>query len=123
MKSILFNEKITENNYADFVEQLVNVFRLSSFERSILFSLKFEKTICIIQLSILNQDGNRQEYEEVHVDSSESFFNDFLEHMVSAFRNHCVIVKEDIVNLDNDEWRNERLICQMKNFQQKRILI
>ena len=65
MNTILFHEKITENNYKDFVEQIMNVFRLSSFDKSILFSLWFEQSNCVMQLSILNQDGNKQEYEKV----------------------------------------------------------
>lgn len=112
MNTVLFNEKITENNYKEYVEQIMNVFRLSSYDKSILFSLRFEKADCVMQLSILNQDGQRQEYDINHIDSNDSYFYEFLEYLVSEFRNHCEITKEDIVNLDDDHYVAFRMITK-----------
>ena len=112
MNSIIFNEKITENNYMEFVEQILNVFRLSNFDKYILFSLRFDNSICVMKLSVLNHDGNKQEFEEVKLDSNESFFYSFLEYMVQQLREHCDITKEDFVNLDDDHYVAFRMITK-----------
>lgn len=112
MNSILFNEKISENNYKEFVKQIMNVFQRSSYDESMLFSLKFEQSDCIMQLSILYHDGSQKKYKEVHMDSNESYFYDFLDYLVTEFRNHCEIEKEDIVNLDDDHYVAFRMITK-----------
>lgn len=112
MSTILFHEKISEDNYKEYVEQIMNIFHLSSYDKSILFALRFEKSDCIMQLSILNQDGQSQEYEKVHIDSNAPYFYEFLEYLVSEFRSHCEIEKEDIVNLDDDHYVAFRMITK-----------
>ncbi len=112
MNSKIFSERLTENNYKDFVEQILNVFRLSNFDKYILFSLKFEQAICVMRLSILRNDGNKQEYEEVRVDSNEPYFYEFLQYMVNQFREHCDITREDVVNLDKDHYVAFRMITK-----------
>ena len=115
MKDILINDKITEDNYHEFVEQIVNIFRISSLDKSILFSLKIEKADCNIDLSILRNDGNKQEYERVTIDSNEPFFYDFLHFLVKSIREHLEIIKEDYVNLDDDYFVAYRMITKFND--------
>ena len=112
MKSVIFNEKITESNYHEFVDQMVNIFRLSSFEKYILLSMKVDNGECIIQLSILNSDGEKREYEDMRLDSTHSFFHEMLDELVIRLRENCEITKEDIVNLDGDSWVAYRMITK-----------
>ena len=112
MDSIIFDDKITENNYKEFVSKIMDVFSLSSYDKSILFSLEFVESDCVMKLAIIHQDGNSQNYPEIRVDSNESYFFDFLNYMVSEFRNHCEITKEDIVNLDDDHYVAFRMITK-----------
>ena len=112
MDSVIFKDKITENNYKEFVEQIVNVFRLSNPDKYILFSLRLENSDCIMKLSILRNDGSSQNYEEVKIDSNEPYFYEFLDYFVASIRDHCEIVKEDIVNLDDDHFVAFRMISK-----------
>ena len=63
-----------------------------------------------MKLSVLRNDGNKQEYEEVKVDSNEPYFYDFLDYLVKSIREHCEITREDIVNLDDDHYVAFRMI-------------
>lgn len=112
MNSIIFNEKITEENYTDFVEKIVSIFRISSYDKYILFSLKLEKQDCIMHLSVLRNDGDKQEFEEIRVNNNSSFFYDFLDTLVFRLREVCEITKEDIVNLDDDHYVAFRIITK-----------
>lgn len=111
----MFNENITENNFGDFIEQLVNVFRLSSFDKYFLLSLKIVKSECIINLSILSNDSNNVEYESVKMDSNSHFFHDFLRQLVDALRESFEITKEDTVNLDDDNFVAFRMITKFND--------
>jgi len=110
MNPVIFNDKITKDNYQEFVEQVVNIFRISNLDKYILFSLRIENSTCIMKLSVLRNDGNKQEYEEVKVDSNEPYFYEFLDYFVKSLREHCEITREDIVNLDDDHYVAFRMI-------------
>ncbi len=112
MSSIIFNEEITENNYKDFVEKIVNVFRLSNYDKYLIFGLKIEKNECIIKLSIFNSTGDRQEYEDIKMECDEKYFYIFLKYLVSQLRDNSSIKKEDIVNLDDDHFVAFRMITE-----------
>ena len=111
----MFNEKISEHNYHEFIDQIINVFRLSSFDKYILFSMKIENKECVIQLSILNSDGEKREYEDLKIDSSDSFFHELLDELVIRLRENCEITKEDIVNLDGDAFVAYRMITKFND--------
>lgn len=110
MNPVIFSDNLTKDNYQEFVEQVVNIFRISNLDKYILFSLRFEESTCIMKLSVLRNDGNKQEYEEVKVDSNEPYFYEFLEYLVKQIREHCEITREDIVNLDDDNYVAFRMI-------------
>ena len=112
MNSSIFNDKVTENNYQEFVEQVINVFRLSSFNRNILCSLRLDKNESFMKIKILNQEGEKQEYDEVVIDHNETYFYDFLKYFVEQIRIYCEIASEDIVNLDDDNFVAFRMITK-----------
>ena len=115
MNSILYNDRITEDNYSDFVEQIVNIFRLSSPDKYIMFSLQLDRQDCIIQLSILNNDGNKQEYEPIKMNNNSDYFYEFLDRLVSRLRDTCEIMTEDMVNLDDDHYVAFRMITKFND--------
>lgn len=112
MNLIMFKENITENNYGDFINQLVDIFRLSNFDKYFLLSLKIVKSECIIKLSILSSDSNNIEYDAIKMDSNSHFFHDFLKQLVLALREICEVTKEDTVNLDDDHFVCYRMITK-----------
>lgn len=116
MKSKVFSTMINEKNMQDFIHQVMDIFRISNYHKYIIFSLKIEEEDCVIRMSILNYDGVNQQYEDVHMDASSSYFPSFLMNLVQAFREHCEIIKEDIVNLDQDEYVAFRMITEYNDF-------
>ena len=115
MSLTIFNEKVTENNYGDLIERLVNVFRISSFDKYILLALKIKKDVCSIDLSILNNDGNNEKYDSVFVDVNSSYFHKFLKELVLTLRENCEVTKEDHVNLDDDNFVAFRMITKFND--------
>lgn len=115
MSSIIFNDKITENNYGELIEQFINIFRLSNVNKYILLALKIEKSECAIRLSILNNDGNNEVYEPIKMDSNSNFFHDFLRDLITAIRENCPVTKEDTVNLDDDNFVAFRMITEFND--------
>ena len=112
MSLTIFNEEVTENNYGDLVEKLVNIFRISSFDKYILLALKIEKSTCSIDLSILNNDGNNEKYESIKMDANSPYFHKFLRELVLTLRDNFDITKEDHVNLDDDNFVAYRMITK-----------
>jgi len=106
----LFNEKITENNYKDFVEKIIHIFRLSNYDKYLMLALKIEKATCIMKLSILSSNGDCQIFDEIRMDCDERYFYDFLKYLVVSIRDNCDISMEDIVNLDDDHFVAYRMI-------------
>ncbi len=112
MKTVIFQDKITGENYHEFIDRVINIFRLSSPDKYILFSLKLVKQDCIMKLSILRNDGEGEEYEEIIMDNNSEFFFDFLNEFVQRLREVCEVVSEDYVNLDDDYYVAYRMITK-----------
>jgi len=115
MNNKIFDSRITENNYLEFIEQVMNIFRLSNYNKYILFSLKIENDECSIQLSVLNNEGNSQKYDVIKMDINNQYFYPFLRELVFRFHEQCVITNEDIVNLDGDSFVAYRMITEFND--------
>ncbi len=103
---------IDKNNYYEFVEKIVDIFKLSSKTSSILFNMKISNYKVYIDLSIVDQSGEKKEYNEVIIDYDDSFYNNFLIPLVTKVNMFGNIVAKDIVNLDNDSLVTLRLISE-----------
>ena len=112
MGTKIINEEITSNNYKEFVEKIVNIFRLANYDKYIILGLKIEKNECNISLSIFNSSGDRQEYDDIKMECDEKYFYVFLKYLVSQLRENSSVKKEDIVNLDDDNFVAYRLITE-----------
>lgn len=110
MEVNLLNKSIEENNYEEYIEKILNIFRLSSKESSIIFSLKIKDYKCIMKLSIVRQNGDREEFSDTLFDCNEVFYQRFLDVLVSRFLGSVEVATKDIVNLDDDSLVTFRLI-------------
>ena len=106
------NLEIDKNNYGEFVDKIVDIFRLSIKTSSILFNLKISDYTAYINLSIVEHSGEKKEYNEVILDYNDRFYNDFLLPLISKVNMFGNIVTKDIVNLDNDSLVTLRLISE-----------
>ena len=90
MGTKIINEEITSNNYKEFVEKIVNIFRLANYDKYIILGLKIEKNECNISLSIFNSSGDRQEYDDIKMECDEKYFYVFLKYLVSQLRENIL---------------------------------
>lgn len=106
----MLNNTIHEADYLDYIYSVANIFRLSSSDKYIIFALKVNQNQCSAKMTIYNQEGICNEYQDVTIKCDESFYEDFLKKIVQSIEEVASITKKDIVNLDGDEYVAFRMI-------------
>ena len=109
--SILINP-LDENNYSDYIERIINIFRLSSKDSSIMLRIKISDGNCNLNLSIIDKEGQSQKFSDDTFKCDEVFYSNFLDSLVNKVYENCEIVTTDVVNLDNDEFVAFRMITE-----------
>lgn len=104
-----YNE-IDKNNYNEYIEKILNIYRLSSKDSSILFNIKIENYKCYCSMSIVGRAGDKQEFLDVILDFDDKFFPEFLDVLVTRINNDVRIKVKDIVNLDDDSLVAYRMV-------------
>ena len=110
MKNSLLDCNLTEENYNDYIERVYNIFRLSSKKSSIILRLNIKKEKCIIELKIISQNGDKEEFSDVSFRCNDLFYNVFLDSLIKKLNDNDDFIINDIVNLDNDEYVTFRLV-------------
>lgn len=106
-----YNE-LNKNSYNDYIEKILNIYRLSNKDSSILFDLKIEDYKCYCKMCIISQSGDKQEFCDVILDCDEEFYKNFLDVLVTKFNNDVRVKIKDIVNLDKDSLVTYRMITE-----------
>ena len=104
-----YNE-IDKNNYNEYIEKILNIYRLSSKDSSILFNIKIENYKCYCSMSIIGRAGDKQEFSDVILDFDDKFYPEFLDILVTKINNEVRIKVKDIVNLDGDSLVAYRMV-------------
>ena len=112
MQLSLMNESVREDNYGEYIDKIINIFRLSSKNSSILFRLKIVQDRATIKLSIINQSGASQEYSDVVMNCDTLFYQSFLIPLVEQMNETITINVKDIVNLDGDSLYTFRMVTE-----------
>ena len=110
MEGSLLETVLNEDSYEDYIEKIINIFRLSSKESSILLSLIIKDYTCNIKLSIVGQNGEKEEFNDTTLKCDESFYKNFLDVLVQKFVCNNDVITKDIVNLDGDSLVTLRFI-------------
>jgi len=64
MNSSLLDNKLNEDNYEEYVDKIINIFRLSNKESSIICNINIIDFKAIIELSIISNTGEKQEFTD-----------------------------------------------------------
>lgn len=112
MKNSLLENDINQSNYDDYIEKVLNIYRLSNKENSILFDIKIDNLKCFCKLSIIGIDGTSKEFNDVTFDFDTDFFKDFICNLVVKFNNDVRVKVKDIVNLDDNSLVTYRMITE-----------
>ena len=110
MNASLMDKSLTEERYEEYIDKIINIFRLSSKNSSILFDLKIKDYQAITKLSIVNQDGQNEEFSDVILNCDEVFFHNFLLPLVKRMNEVVSIETKDVVNLSDNDLVTFRMI-------------
>ncbi len=110
MKTGLMKQEITVDIYEEYIDKIVNIFRLSSKKSSILFDMKIQNYQAILKLSILNQNGEREKYQDVVLNCDYAFYHDFLAKLVHKIYDSGEIATRDVVRLSDSDLVTFRMI-------------
>lgn len=110
MNSSILKSSLEKDNYDEYIENALNIFRLSSKESSIILNIKINNDNCIINLSIINQSGETKNFSDVTFKCDDVFYNDFICNLVRKIYSECDIVKFDSISNDQDDRETFRMI-------------
>ena len=57
METSLMGKDMTRDDYQDYIDKIVNIFRISDSYSSILFDLKINNYQALAKMSIINREG------------------------------------------------------------------
>ena len=110
MESLMINKTISDTDYSEYIDGIINIFRLSSSDKYIIFGMKIENNQCSAKMTIYNQEGVSKEFQDVTINCDEHFYESLLKKMVQKLEEVCIVTKKDVVNLDGDEYVAFRMI-------------
>lgn len=102
--------ELNKNEYNDYIEKILNIYRLSNKDSSILFNIKLDNLKCYCSMSIIGRSGDKQEFSDVILDFDNNLFPEFLDILVTKFNRDVRVKVKDIVNLDGDSLVAYRMI-------------
>lgn len=102
--------ELNKNEYNDYIEKILNIYRLSNKDSSILFNIKLDNLKCYCSMSIIGRSGDKQEFSDVILDYDNNLFPEFLDILVTKFNRDVRVKVKDIVNLDGDSLVAYRMV-------------
>ena len=108
----LIDRNLNEDTYEEYIDKIVNVFRLSSKSRSILFDLKIKDYKALIKLSIISQNGEKEEFTDVILKCDDVFYKKFLIPLVKKVDDNGDVIIKDILNISDNSLVTFRMITR-----------
>ena len=108
----LIDRNLNEDTYEEYIDKIVNVFRLSSKSRSILFDLKIKDYKALIKLSIISQNGEKEEFTDVILKCDDVFYKEFLIPLVKKVDDNGDVIIKDILNISDNSLVTFRMITR-----------
>ena len=113
MNSSLLTKSINEDSYEDYIEQVMNIYRLSSKDKSIIGNIKITGKKIIASLSILNSvNGYLNKFTDIVFNHSESFYDRFIKELVRRMNNECNVSFNDLVTEENIDEVTYRMVTE-----------
>ena len=108
----LIDRNLNEDTYEEYIDKIVNIFRLSSKSSSILFDLKIEDYKALIKLSIISQTGEKEEFTDVILKCDDVFYKKFLIPLVKKVDDNGDITVKDILDMSDNSLVIFRMITK-----------
>lgn len=107
--------KMQREIYLDYIENLVDISKLTTKDNSIMFNFKIDNNKCLNEITVIDQNGTKKEFDDLIFKCNEVFYDFFLPKLVKELYHNNNIVVSDIVNLDGDEFVAIRLITEFND--------
>lgn len=112
MNLSLLETSLNEDNYKEYVDKIINIFRLSNKESSIVFNINIVDYKAIIELSIIRNSGEKQEFTDEVFKCDEVFFQDFIRPLIKVINERVKIVVKDIIEEKNTDLVTFRMVTE-----------
>ena len=112
MKKSLIDDNLSHDNYDNYIEKTVNIFRLSSKKSSIIFDLKIDNYKAIIKLSIVNLDGEKENFQDFVTECNSLFYHQLLIPLIKRISESIDIQTRDIIKLNEGDLVTFRMITE-----------
>ena len=112
MEKGLIDDNLTIDNYGNYIEKILNIFRLSSKNSSILFDLKINNYKATISLSIVGLDCEREDFQDYVAKCDTSFYHQLLIPLIEEIAKSVTITTRDIIEMPNSTLFTFRMISK-----------
>ena len=112
METSLMGKDMTRDDYQDYIDKIVNIFRISDSYSSILFDLKINNYQALAKMSIINREGQKEEFHDTLLECNQDFSSFFLIPLIQKICEVAEVETKDIVNLSDDELVTFRMITK-----------
>ena len=110
MENRLMEKNLTKEEYQDYLVKIVNIFRISDKRSSILYEIKIKDYQALAKLSIVNREGQREEFQDTLLDCDQDFSSFFLIPLIEKICEIVEVQTKDIVHLSSDNLVTFRII-------------
>ncbi len=113
MSSSLLVSSIGEDAYDDYIERLMDVYRLSSKDSSIIgnISIKGEKSKATLSI-VDSKSGYSNDFTDVVFKNNENFYERFIKEIVRRMNSECHVLVNDLVQGEDDKTVTYRMVTE-----------
>ena len=113
MSSSLLANYIDEDDYDDYIDQAVNIYRLSSKDSSIIGKVKILDKDSRVTISILNREcGYSNDFIDVIAKNDDTFYKTFIKELIIKINSTCHVLVNDLVMNEDNTNITYRMITQ-----------
>ena len=110
MNISLIDKVLNEDTYEEYVDKIINIFRLSNKESSIVFNINIKDYKATVQLSIINNSGEKKDFSDEIFKCDDVFYKNFILSLVKEIDDKVKVIVKDIIRDDDSSLVTFRLV-------------
>lgn len=103
---------IEKEKFEEYKETLLNIARLTKKDNSVIINFKISDDVCHNVVEFIQQDGTKDELENVEFNCDDAFYKDFLEPFLVDYYNNMVVALTDSIDMNSDGKYTYRIITE-----------
>lgn len=109
---MVVNETEKEVDYEEYVENLINISRLTTKDNSILFNLKIVQDSCLSEVILIEHKGINKQLKNDVFKCDDDFYKEFIEELIVKFYKNNDIILDDYIDMNEDNKYTYRMITE-----------